>query len=305
MPDLSNAYCGTDALGAAILSLLLAGYLAVVWRRVRGSTLQAPAAWAIAAALGMAVVEFSIASGTGVREGTMTARMVRYAAAAATLCPLVAVLGAKRPQNRGWQWVVISLWVVLLVPAGQAWASRAAAVELAPMWRLLFIGLIGLGLLNYLPTRYALPALLLAGGHWLLVFGVPPTPGSREPHDALEGVVVICATAIVGELLSRLRLARAAQTPLELATQRWLAFRNGWGAFWGLRIRNRINEAAELSGWPVRLEWGGFAPAAQVEGDGGSDALGIEPRVAAHLEQTMDSVLRRFERLDKSQESTP
>lgn len=301
MPDLSNVDCGTDALGAAIFALLLSGYLAIVWRRVRGSTLQAPAAWAVAAVLGIAVVEFGIVFGLGTREGTMAAKTARYAAAAATLCPLIAVLGAKRPQNRGWQWVVLSLWVVLLVPAGQAWASHAASTELAPMWRLLLVGLVGLGLLNYLPTRYATAAALLACGQWLLVFGVPRTPGSREPHDSLEGVVAFGAAAIAGELLSRVRLARTAQTPLDVATQRWLAFRNGWGAFWGLRVRNRINEAAELAGWPVRLEWGGFGWVAgskdnAVEDDGVAFAE-LDPRVAGHIEQTMDSVLRRFERV--------
>jgi hypothetical protein len=55
----------------------------------------------------------------------------------------------------------------------------------------------------------------------------------------------------------------------------------------------RVNQTAELSGWPVRLEWwDGLAPI--------NDET-LDPQTAAHIQQTLDSLLRRFERLDAAE----
>jgi hypothetical protein len=84
------------------------------------------------------------------------------------------------------------------------------------------------------------------------------------------------------------------------ATERWLAFRNGWGAFWALRVMHRINETAEASQWPVRLTWGGFASA-----DEHRDATTLDDRVTTQIEQTMDSLLWRFERRREREPRVP
>jgi hypothetical protein len=85
--------------------------------------------------------------------------------------------------------------------------------------------------------------------------------------------------------------------PLRAVDRRWIRFRDGWGAFWGLRILQRVNQTAALSGWPVRLEWvRGFVPASGQSAEEVASAT-VKPPVD-HIEQTLDSLLRRFERLD-------
>ena len=259
--------------------------------RVRGTTLAAPAAWAVVAALFLAGVEFVLVWRGGQTSG-LAATTARYASAVVTLCPLMAVLGAKRPQDRGWQWIVLSLWIVLLVPAGQAWAARGnAPMDLAPLWRLLLIGLASLSMTTYLPTRFFFAAFLTAIGQTLLLSEFVFERPSATDRDI--GICVIFLAAVVASWQA------AAETSTDQATlgqfsTRWLAFRNGWGAFWALRIMNRINETAQLSNWPVRLEWSGFCSTS----DG--DAPEIDERIAAHIDQTMDSLLRRFECTNKS-----
>jgi hypothetical protein len=54
----------------------------------------------------------------------------------------------------------------------------------------------------------------------------------------------------------------------------------------------RVNESAELSGWAVRLTWRGFTPT------DGTAPPEIDERIAVQIAQAMDSLLRRFERVD-------
>ena len=279
---------------AVALALAVAALSARGFVRLRGTTLAAPAAWAVVVALVLAAVEATLAW-RGDLEGTFGASLARYAAAVGTFCPLTAVLGAKRPQDRGWQWIVLSLWIVLLVPMGQAWAARTGKFEsIGAAWRLMLGGLTVLGLLNYLPTRQFWAALLAAIGQHGLLFAFL---FSRDPHansvNRLAGLgICLLAALIVRRPQSATRTPVASQ--LTSFDRRWVTFRDCWGAFWGLRILNRINESAELSGWPVRLKWGGFVP---TEGQGPPE---VDERVAAQIEQAMGSLLRRFERLDGS-----
>ena len=76
-------------------------------------------------------------------------------------------------------------------------------------------------------------------------------------------------------------------------TTRWLAFRDAWGAFWALRVLQRVNQTAELSHWPVRLQWSGvvFIEVAML-------AVTLDPPIESALDQSFDALLRRFERLE-------
>ena len=261
------------------------------YRRLRGTTLAAPAVWAVASGLAIVAVETYLSwRGNGVSP--LAASLWRYSAAVGTFCPLMAVLGAKRPQDRGWQWVVLSLWVILLVPAVHTVTSSSGArFELFAAWQLLIGSLIGMGLLNYLPTRYAAAALLFAIGQSLLLkpykFDV-----SNELLDHQTGIIGISAAAAYVHGSSKVRRDSAIDGErnglrLSFFNARWFAFRDGWGAFWGLRVMQRVNQTAELSGWPVRLEWWeGFTPMDET----------LDAQTAAHIQQTLDSLLWRFER---------
>jgi hypothetical protein len=288
---------GGGAWIAAGIALAIAGGAAAGFRRLRGTTLSAPAAWAVVAALGVAVVEAGLAW-RGQSADPMVASLWRYAAAAGTFCPLVGVLGAKRPQDRGWQWVVLSLWVILLVPAMQAVAARSGhRLELYGAWRFLLAALIAMGLLNYLPTRYALAAVLFAIGQTLLLGPYLFTVTASGDVLRVAGLALILAAAATALVIASRRVAvlkgGGESSTTARFNLRWFAFRDGWGAFWGLRVMQRVNQTAELSGWPVRLEWwDGFAPINEQT---------LDSQTAAHIQQTLDSLLRRFERLDATE----
>src|SRR5688572_13251151 len=96
---------------AAAVTAALAG-LAWRWRSLEGSTLRARWYWTLAALTALAAG----AAATLYDSHAEWLAHVRYLAAVATLCPSVAVLGAKRPQDRGWQFIVASLWLVAALP---------------------------------------------------------------------------------------------------------------------------------------------------------------------------------------------
>jgi hypothetical protein len=234
----------------------------------------------------------------------LTVSLGRYAAAVGAFCTLMAVLGAKRPQDRGWQWVVLSLWIIMLVPAMQAVAARSGQqLELFGAWRLLIWGLVAMGLLNFLPTRFALPAIIASVGQTLLLSPYLLEGTHVERWRAL-GPVGLFVAALTALLMARMRRPADGGNdervdPLRTFNDRWLRFRDGWGAFWGLRILQRVNQTAELSEWPVRLEWSrGFVGAASE--DAAPFIATLDEQTIAHIEQTLDSLLRRFERLESA-----
>jgi hypothetical protein len=199
--------------------------------------------------------------------------------------------------------VVLSLWVVLLVPALQAVAARSGhRLELYGAWRLLLAALIGMGLLNYLPTRYALAAVWFAIGQALLFGPYLFTIDSSGDGWRIIGLALILAASITALVISSRKIPLPSDggelSSIARSNARWFAFRDGWGAFWGLRVMQRVNQTAELSGWRVRLEWwNGFAPIALGD-DAAADELTLDSQSVAHTQQTLDSLLRRFELLD-------
>jgi hypothetical protein len=314
---------------AAALAAFVALLAAAGFRMARGTTLAAPLAWAIASAAALALVEAALAW-NGPALSASTASLLRYAAAVGTFCPLMAVLGAKRPQDRGWQWIVLSLWIILLVPAGQAWAGRTGgALALAPLWRLMLGALIALGLLNYLPTRHAFASAMIAVAQMGLLedYFTAPSSDSATHRLGAAALLAIAAVRIAGSTRRRGLIAEATNgasapdDPLAPFTHRWLAFRDAWGAFWALRILHRINETATLSHWPVRLQWNGFVPVdptinqtpppltiSQSAIRNPKSEIPLSPqseiqnpkskiRPTAHIQQTIDTLLRRFERI--------
>jgi len=133
--------------------------------RLRGTTLVAPCLWATSSAsclFFLAIVQMHTVDGLAIS-------VLRFAVAATTLCPVIAVLGAKRPQNRGWQWVVATLWLILVWPAAQTLVNPAGPeFEIFLPWKIFVVALIAMGPLNYLPTRHWLASMFVAGGQLLL-----------------------------------------------------------------------------------------------------------------------------------------
>src|SRR6202011_1756796 len=83
----------------------------------------------------------------------------RYLAMCLTACTGIAVLGARRPIVGAWNLVLIGLLAVLLLPLGE---HSVLGTGLLDPLRLVFVaGTLSVGVLNYLPTRLALPMLVV------------------------------------------------------------------------------------------------------------------------------------------------
>lgn len=264
----------------AVLALALAALATHGFFRLRGTTLAAPCLWVAAAAISLAVGTLVDSHLEGISLSA-----TRFAIACTTLCPLMAVLGAKRPQDRGWQWVVLTLWIVLVWPAAQAVALPAGVrVELFVAWKLFLWGLICVGLLNYVPTRHWRAAILVALGQIMLLrehLGLPAADSSAV-NQLVAVLSFLSAAALVAS--NSIAASKPTDSKIELLNAKWLEFRDCFGAFWALRLLGRMNQAAEVRDWPLQLAWSGFTDPKQELSDS----------QYAEIEQAMHAVLRRF-----------
>jgi hypothetical protein len=261
--------------GMAMLLQLVALYGA---KQLRGTTLMVPCLWVATAAsclLLLAVAQVQFANGLAIS-------VLRFAVAAMTLCPTVAVLGAKRPQDRGWQWVVAALWLVVVWPAAQTLANPAGPdFEIFVAWKIFIVALIAISPLNYLPTRHWLASMLVAGGQVVLFSRFL---GINEP-DYWFPAAVTCLWLAAMLVMMRRQARVPGDAALPDQTASWLWFRDAYGAFWGLRIMQRVNETAALRDWPVQLAWSGIEKV-KVEA--------ITEAHAAEIDQALGTLLRRF-----------
>jgi hypothetical protein len=208
---------------------------------------------------------------------------LRFFAAVLSLCPLMALLGAKRPQNGAWQFVVLSLWGVLALPAAEVFfLHRTAEFQVSGVRSWFLLALIVMGLMNHLPTRHTFAALLTCAAQWLLLASqLPGRPIAQGTFAALGGL----ALGTLAILMAARRKPDAAPSPLD---RLWRDFRDDYGAFWALRLADRVNAAAQQFDWPVRLHWSGL-----VGVEPSSDGQ-LSPQVDKSLQFTLQSLLRRF-----------
>ena len=157
--------------GAITLAALAKGYAAAA-----GSTLAAPWYWsciAVVVVTAAATYRANASADPGPAAAGLIA--VSFLAAVATFMPTAAVLGAKRPQDRGWQFVVASLWAILFLPCGQWWLTGGGrSLTLHPAWSWFLAVLIAIQCGNYLACRYWPSSLLFAIAQVLLLWGNLP-----------------------------------------------------------------------------------------------------------------------------------
>ncbi len=258
--------------------------LARMYQATGGTTLRAVYWWAMAGISAPVVVEAIALAG---RDWTSLGAL-HFAAAVATFCPLVALLGAKRPQDRAWQFIVVSFWCVLALPAGQALLLRPdVPLRVHPLWSWFVLVLIVVGAANYFPTRLAIPALLFAAGQTLLLWQQLPW-GSEAAAEwtSLAGLGLLVAGISAAVWLVPRK--RPASQPID---RLWLDFRDWFGAVWGLRIAERINASAAMYDWNVRLSWHGLVNSNQPTDPGQEPG---SQRTTAELERSLRTLLRRF-----------
>ncbi len=246
------------------------------------TTLRAPCVWTMAAITGI-VLEALVETFTA-EPAAKWLQVTRFSAAALTLCPTMAILGAKRPQHAAWQWVVVALLAVLLLQPLQWWLlSGGSHFNLFTAWKLLIVAIIGLGIFNYLPTRNAVPSCLAAAGQLLAVWPwLTDTPAWKH-GIAASGCCFAAAIVLAAWAARRASPGPLPRTEVPIEIQ-WREFRDVWGAFWALRVLQRVNQVAASEASPVRLTWQGFV--------GPDPAVAIAPPTV--VVRTFEALLSRF-----------
>ncbi len=266
---------------AALAGLLgLAGLfvLLLTRRKIGGTTLVAPWVWTIVALVAVAGAEMAVGL---VDSLPLNWRMgLRYAAAMATFTPTMALLGAKRPQDRAWQFIVFSLWAILALPSFE-WLLFGEIKELHPARLVFLLILVGVGALNGIGTRRWLSNLLYAAGQGALMASflsttVAALPGALAPVLGLALIVVSLALPMRG---------RAVDATAAGLDRVWLDFRDAFGLVWSLRVAERMNTSAAMYDWPVQLGWRGFRNREPGRGD---------VVVPAAVAESLRTLLRRF-----------
>jgi hypothetical protein len=217
-----------------------------------------------------------------------------YAAAITSFGPIVAVLGAKQPQNRAWQWIVLTLLVVLALPSGEFMLLRRGTPFTLHAARAWFVAILAtVGWLNYLPTRHV----VAATGYFLsqlfqLAAYLPWLLWPRPELQAWLGLLFGVASLAV------LRICRA---PAASASwdRAWVDFRNTFGAVWGLRVMERCNAALRAGDGPGQLTWHGFCGNGRIGTENPADVSQvagepIDPLALQALARNLRPLLRRF-----------
>lgn len=242
---------------------MLAGFypLALAWMANRQTTLSIALVWTVIAWAVWTARVFTAG------QGEMTQQTSSFLALCLSGCAGVAVLGARRPGYKAWNFVVAGLLFVLLLPL----ASGFGKPRLESAQFMFLIGTLAVGLLNYLPTRLW-PAVLLAGAAFSLE--LIRLAEITISWDVMWESYFLLALSPWAALIMQ-RLAPSSNEFDRL----WLGFRDRFGFLWAQRIREQFNNSAASAGWTARLSWSGLRPTSACNDD---------------LLTTLQAVLKRF-----------
>lgn len=215
----------------------LAGFvpIAVAWRANRATSLSFALLWAAAAwtAWGVALADIED------RDRT-------FIALSLTACAGVAVFGARRPHVLAWNGVVVGLLAVMLLPMLE---RLVISVESFNIERTVFLAaVVGVSVINYLPTRFLMAALSLGAG-CALALGRLISRSALTPFDGALQIALFALTPWLAWFSPSLRR--------DGFDTQWRAFRDRFGLVWGLRVLDQFNRAAANAGLAVRLTWAG------------------------------------------------
>lgn len=261
---------------AAVAVLIVVRARSAIWP----TSLRLAWSWVLAATCAIAVVWLL----TGILQCVPSPWDDRlwYAIAELALCPLIAVLGARRPGVAVWNWfVLLPLLVVLGWPVAAAILSgdRSEIFNIETPQTIGFVLVLIMGAGNYLGTRWTVPIVAWTFAFWLALNSV-----WRSNPDTVRMLAVWCVglAAVLGWWCAH------RPNKLPIGPQRvWRDFGDQFGIVWAQRIRERINERAAQEKWPVRLERSGFV---QIGGEPANNAELADPRI----EQALRWLLRRF-----------
>lgn len=261
------------------LAAIGVGLIVWCWPKLRGTTLIAPAIWATIALAAMALGEDLLTPGDQSPE-VLRESILRYLVGITSFCPAMALFGAKRPQNRAWQFIVLTLWIVLSLPALHAWmfgSGQGFSIHAAQSWFLLI--LLTMTAANYPPTRFAVSSLIFTIAQLLLLREFLPL-ATWIPHAAdMSLPLAVLALSLVSLGWPK---RKTVASPLD---RLWLDFRDAFGVVWGLRVQQRVNQSAAMYQWKLRLDWHGFTP---------FENATISPDIEKAVRDHLSNLLRRF-----------
>lgn len=268
---------------AIVVAVFVGGIAALIIarRKVEGTTLVATWWWSVGAFAATAGLELLITCQMIVDPAA--AEALRYSVRMLLLCPSISLLGVKRPQDGPWNFVVLSLWAVLALPAAEAlYLNTGQPLEIQGFRSWFVMALILVSLFNTQPTRHWLAALAAASGQALLLADFLPFPVSQTSIPNVEtGLALLAAAA----MLYSLRPSRKCATSLD---RLWLDFRDSFGLFWGLRVQERIQAAAKMYSWPVALHWSAW------KASDGAPLQELSDQQTQEILTTFRGLLRRF-----------
>lgn len=206
-------------------------------------------------------------------------RFMEYLALCLTACAIVALMGARRPGVYAWNFVVVGLLAVMLLPVAQRSISGGTlALDVLPA--LLLGSIFAVGLINFLPTRFWATAMLLfVACVWELLWLCRDQP-SKASWSLIPGFAAACAP-----WMAWLAAHRPAQTDSQF-DRVWLSFRDRFGLVWSQRLCDQFNRSAVNSGWPVVLTWKGLRRK--------PGAANAEPLVRQEMSETLAALMKRF-----------
>ncbi len=258
-------------IAAAIVVALALAVLATSFGRLRETTLLTPAIWALISLAMMVCIQAMLLR---VDSYSSTREKLDLIAATSTFSPFMALLGAKRPQNGAWSWIVLSLWGIAAWPAIESLAAnQGESLEIHPIWKCFYAVLVVAGVCNYLPTKFWFPALIVglsqcallgralpAGEDWIVPLRsqVADTmlpeliiSGRRDYHlwNIAAGIVPISLATCAAYFLANRR--RHSIDAIGAGWNRvWLDFRDRYGVQWSFRVIERVNaKCAAAMGW--------------------------------------------------------
>lgn len=211
---------------------------------------------------------------------------IQYSAHSLIFCPFMSLLGARRPQNRMWEMVVITLWFILVLPALEAVIVRPGQnydTQGIRAWFMMI--LIFVSSMNIILGRFWICGFLIGCAQFALV------------NAHLPSWLQIQSTAMVpwglgfaiAALIAMFALRKPDRSKMRVENQVWLDYRDMFGGMWALRIRERINATAKMNDWDLRLEWDGFTAA---DGTPLPDTLPADTQRILHL--NFWNLMRKF-----------
>ncbi len=255
-------------------------------RTVRHTSLVAAAWWAVASQMILTVAW----AGMFVRQAFSpgVADQIWYLVAVTSLCPLVAVLGARRGRLLDW-----SLFILLPLIAVLEWIAVAEWPR-DGTWRRLelegpSLGLYGLVLMmgagNFLGTRFTWAAVWWAMSCGWIVWTLSLACGASDlERQAARACVVVFHLLFWCSVEIAVR-RKSTATGWDRV---WLDFQNHFGLVWSFRLMPRINEVAQREQWPWRLTADGLQPIAS------DNTPADDPSADPKVDHTLRWLLKQF-----------